>query len=318
MKHKVLVTGSGGFLGFHLSKRLVSLEEYEVYGIDNFSRYPMDIAYRELALDDDFTHLEIDMNAPLYAKDLPRFDYVFHFAALNGTGNFYSQPFSVIKAGVLPTINLLDMLLDKKPKKLIYAGTSESYAGAVEIFNYEVPTPEDVPLVVADVKNPRWSYASAKSLSEVAVASVAQAEHFNFNIVRFHNVYGPRMGKSHVIPELIDRFKKNDLTIFGGDNSRSFIYVDDAVDSLLLLLLDTRLIDEVVNIGNEDLIKISDLASMIQDVIQTSGNLVDKGAPSGSPKLRCPNTKKIRSIGYEAKISLREGLKRTADFYATS
>jgi nucleoside-diphosphate-sugar epimerase len=315
MKERVLITGSGGFLGYHLSKKLVSLEAYEVFGIDNFSRYPMDKLYEELIKDEDFNHLELDLNVPFTDQSLPKFDYVFHFAALNGTGNFYTQPFSVIKAGILPTINLLDFLTTSKPKKVIYAGTSESYAGAIELFDYIVPTPEEVPLVVSDVKNPRWSYAAAKTLSEVTVASVAQAEDFNFNIVRFHNVYGPRMGKSHVIPELMLRFKKNDFTIFGGENSRSFIYVDDAVDALILLLNDSKLINEIVNIGNEDLIRIYDLAILIQETLQIQGKIVDEGAPSGSPMLRCPNTKRLRSIGYKSKVELKEGLQKTLVFY---
>lgn len=317
MKERVLVTGSGGFLGYHLSKKLVSLEDYEVYGIDNFSRYPMDKLYEELTKDERFHHLEIDLNIPFANQSLPKFDYVFHFAALNGTGNFYTQPFSVIKAGILPTINLLDFLTTSKPKKIIYAGTSESYAGAIEIFDYIVPTPEEVPLVVSDVKNPRWSYAAAKTLSEVTVASVAQAEDFNFNIVRFHNVYGPRMGKSHVIPELMLRFKRNDFTIFGGQNSRSFIYVDDAVDALILLLNDSKLINEIVNIGNEDLIRIYELAILIQETLQIQGEIIDEGAPSGSPMLRCPDTKRLRSIGYKCKVELKEGLQKTSVFYET-
>ena len=275
----------------------------------------MDKLYEELTKDEGFNHLEIDLNVPFADQSLPKFDYVFHFAALNGTGNFYTQPFSVIKAGILPTINLLDFLTTSKPKKIIYAGTSESYAGAIELFDYIVPTPEEVPLVVSDVKNPRWSYAAAKTLSEVTVASVAQAEEFNFNIVRFHNVYGPRMGKSHVIPELMLRFKKNDFTIFGGENSRSFIYVDDAVDALILLLNDSKLINEIVNIGNEDLIRIYDLAILIQETLQIQGKIVVEGAPSGSPMLRCPNTKRLRSIGYKSKVELKEGLQKTLVFY---
>jgi len=318
VKTRILVTGSGGFLGYHLCKKLLTYDSFEVFGIDNFSRYPMDDWYRDLITQQNFNHLEIDMNLPMEFQALPKFDYIFHLAALNGTSNFYSQPFAVIKSGILPTINLLETLMSNKPSKLIYAGTSESYAGAVEIFDYEVPTPEEVPLVVSDVKNPRWSYAAAKTLSEVAVASVAQAEDFNFNIVRFHNVYGPRMGKSHVIPELLNRFKDKDLTIFGGSHSRSFIYVDDAVQALLLILFDTKLVNEIVNIGNEELIKISELASLIQEIIKVEGNIIDNGAPKGSPMVRCPSTKKLRSIGYKPQISLREGLQITAKYYTNS
>lgn len=315
---KVLVTGSGGFLGYHLSRRLCQLNDFSVFGIDNFSRYPMDGMYEELLSSSNFTHLEIDMGKAGSLTGLPYFDYVFHFAALNGTNNFYSQPFSVIKAGVLPTINLLEHLTLSKPKKLIYAGTSESYAGAVEIFNYPVPTAEEVPLVIPDVRNSRWSYAASKTLGEVAVASVAQSEKFDFNIVRFHNVYGPRMGTSHVIPELIMRFRQGDFTIFGGANSRSFIYIDDAVDSLLLLLEDTNLSNEIVNIGNEDLTPISRLALRVQQAMGKTGEITDQGAPPGSPMTRCPDITKIRSIGYESKVSLEHGIQETLKYYSAT
>jgi nucleoside-diphosphate-sugar epimerase len=116
----------------------------------------------------------------------------------------------------------------------------------------------------------------------------------------------------------LNRFKDKDLTIFGGSHSRSFIYVDDAVQALLLMLFDTKLVNEIVNIGNEELIKISELALLIQEIIKVEGNIIDNGAPKGSPMVRCPSTKKLRSIGYKPQISLREGLQITARYYTNS
>jgi nucleoside-diphosphate-sugar epimerase len=239
-----------------------------------------------------FTHLDIDLLNPKALDTLPAFDYVFHFAAINGTANFYNRPLEVIKSGIIPTLNLLDFFSSKPPKKIIYAGTSESYAGAVEKFNFKVPTPENVPLVIADVKNPRWSYAASKSLSEVAVATSASTLGYEFNIVRFHNVYGPRMGFSHVIPEITIRAQRNDFKIFGGKNSRSFIFIEDTIDALLLLLSDTKLINEIVNIGTEEAITIIELARAIYKIIGVSGNIEELESPEGSVLQRCPDTSK--------------------------
>ena len=315
MTTNVLVTGSAGFIGYHFSKKLCSMNDFHVFGIDNFARYEPDILYKELMTDTNFTHLDIDLLNSKALDGLPAFDYVFHFAAINGTANFYNKPLEVIKSGIVPTLNLLDFFSSRPPKKIIYAGTSESYAGAVEKFNFKVPTPENVPLVIADVKNPRWSYAASKSLSEVAVATSASALNYQFNIVRFHNVYGPRMGFSHVIPEITARAQNGDFKIFGAKNSRSFIYIDDAVDALLRLLFDTKLINEIVNIGTEDTITITELARTIYKIMGVGGNIEELESPEGSVLQRCPDTTKLKSIGFIPKVSLEIGLSLTLPYY---
>jgi UDP-glucose 4-epimerase len=315
MGKKILVTGSAGFIGYHLSKSLCSQTDVEVFGIDNFSRYQPDSLYKNLMENPNFTHLELDLEEPKILENLPQFDYVFHLAALNGTANFYERPLEVIRAGILPTLSLLEFFKLKPPKKIIYAGTSESYAGAVDMFNYPVPTSEQVPLVIADVKNPRWSYAASKSLSEVAIATSAVKIGYQYNVVRFHNVYGPRMGFSHVIPELTLKAKRGDFNILGARNIRSFIYIEDAVAALLLLLTDDSLINQIVNIGTEELIEIRDLALRIHKIIGIKSDIKELESPEGSVLKRCPDTTKIRSIGFKSNIDLDKGLALTVQYY---
>ena len=289
MKSKVLITGSAGFIGYHLAKKLCSFSDFEVFGVDNFSRHRPDDSYQT--------------------------DIVFHLAALNGTANFYEKPLEVIRSGIIPTLNLLEVFGSKPPKKLIYAGTSESYAGAVTEFNYRVPTPEQVPLVIPDVQNPRWSYAASKSLSEVAIATSAAKIGFEYNIIRFHNVYGPRMGFSHVIPELTIKASKGDYRIFGAHNSRSFIFIEDALDAIVLLLNDTKLVNHIVNIGTEELIEIRELARHIYNIMGIKASIEEFTAPEGSVLTRCPDITKLKSIGFNSKFKLLDGLNSTVPYY---
>lgn len=315
MKSKVLITGSAGFIGYHLAKKLCSFSDFEVFGVDNFSRHRPDDSYQTLIDHPNFTHFNIDLSVPNSMNKLPQFDIVFHLAALNGTANFYEKPLEVIRSGIIPTLNLLEVFGSKPPKKLIYAGTSESYAGAVTEFNYRVPTPEQVPLVIPDVQNPRWSYAASKSLSEVAIATSAAKIGFEYNIIRFHNVYGPRMGFSHVIPELTIKASKGDYRIFGAHNSRSFIFIEDALDAIVLLLNDTKLVNHIVNIGTEELIEIKELARHIYNIMGIKASIEEFTAPEGSVLTRCPDITKLKSIGFNSKFKLLDGLNSTVPYY---
>jgi UDP-glucose 4-epimerase len=321
MMTRYLITGAAGFLGYYIASQLADEAGSEVFCIDNFIRGESDTLYDALVSRANVTHLTIDLNEQAAVRKIPTdFDVVFHMAALNGTQNFYNRPFDVLRCCTLPTINLIEHLAPSGfLKRFIYAGTSEAYASTVTRFNWPVPTSEDVPLCFDDVFNPRWSYGASKMHGEVA--TVSGCRHFSvpFTIVRFHNAYGPRMGDKHVIPDFLMRAKKGRYELFGHEDTRSFIYADDAARATITLGATAAADGQVVNVGGEQEIMIGDLGRMMMTAAALEGEIKLHPSPAGSVKRRAPALDKLRALtNYRADVDLTEGLRRTADFYLNS
>jgi len=227
----------------------------------------------------------------------------------------------VLKVGILGTINVLDWFVKQKKGKLLFSSSSETYSGALRLLGDEfpIPTHEEIPLVVDDPKNVRWSYGGSKILGEIAMHSWSKAHNMkNFVIIRFHNIYGPRMGFEHVIPQFIERVVKreNPFKIFGGQETRTFFYVDDAVKAVQLIMEGPETNGQTIHIGrSDDEIKIIDLAKVLFKVAGVERDLDVQPAPAGSVKRRCPDASKLRALGFNPEISLEEGLRRTLEWY---
>ncbi len=315
---KYLITGAAGFLGYYIASKLAVDTSSEIVCIDNFIRGETDEFYNALTSRANVTHLTVDLNEQAEVRKLPTdFDVVFHMAALNGTQNFYERPFDVVKCCTLPTINLIEHLGPSGSlRRFIYAGTSEAYASTVTQFNWPVPTSEDVPLSFDDVFNARWSYGASKMHGEVA--TVNGCRHFGvpFTIVRFHNAYGPRMGDKHVIPDFLMRAKGGRYELFGHEDTRSFIYADDAARATIALEMCKAANGQVVNVGGEQEVRIADLGRMMMTAAGLEGEITLNPSPAGSVKRRAPTLHKLKALtGYRAEIDLVEGLRRTAAFY---
>jgi len=155
-----IVTGAAGFIGFAVANRLANDPDHRVVAIDNFIRGERDDAVDELEARPNVTFLEVDLSSPDALRRLPDLDVddVFHFAALNGTQNFYERPYEVLRHSTLPCFTLIERYV--KPGavrgRFVYAGSSEAYAGTVTRFGWPIPTAEDVPLCIEDPTNPRW------------------------------------------------------------------------------------------------------------------------------------------------------------------
>lgn len=236
MRKSVLVTGAAGFLGYHMACFLADQPATEVICVDDHSRGPDDDAFKALKARENVIAVTADLCDPASLSNLPeQVECIYHFAALNGTQNFYSRPYDVLRAGTLPTLNLIDRYgPGAKGGRLVYAGSSEVYASTVTAFDWPVPTAEDVPASIADSFNPRWSYAIAKLHGEMAVIHGCGAHDLPFTVLRYHNVYGPRMGEAHVIPDFLKRAKNREFVLYGSTETRAFIHVDDAVRATLL------------------------------------------------------------------------------------
>lgn len=315
---KILVSGAAGFLGYHLAHTLAQDPENTVICVDNGIRGAFDDAYAALTALPNVEHHAIDLNDPAVLAVLPDdVDLIYHLAALNGTQNFYERPFEVVRCCTLPTLNLLQKYAPlRRLRRFVYAGTSESYASTVTRFGWQVPTAEDVPLGIDDVFNPRWSYAMGKMHGEVATITACNQFDIGFSIIRYHNAYGPRMGDKHVVPDFYDRARKGVFALYGYEDTRSFIYVDDAVRATIAVAEAEGANGEVVNIGGSREITMLELGEIMMQVAGLAGEIEKHPSPKGSVKRRCPDVAKLRRLtGFEEQWTLEDGLKKTAEFY---
>jgi nucleoside-diphosphate-sugar epimerase len=246
-------------------------------------------------------------------------DSILHLAALNGTENFYKRPELVLDVGILGLYATLNAARANDVAEFVLASSSEAYQTPPV-----VPTPEDVPLTIPDPWNPRYSYGGSKLISEIIVANYLRDVFKKLIVFRPHNVYGPDMGNEHVIPQLAARAAKQialhpegdvPFQIQGdGSQTRSFVYIDDFIDGLLLLI-DRGSHRETYHIGTEDEVSIAHLVEVIFKQLGRGVSLIPSELPAGGTLRRCPDTTKLRSLGYAPKVSLEEGVQRTVSWY---
>ena len=314
---KIAITGAGGFIGRSLSSRL-AVEGHEILALDNDFRG----ALASIAEHDGITRRRCDV---LDLDDLRRAfagaDAVYHLAAINGTGNFYRIPDKVVEVGIIGTHNALKATLANGIGRFYLASSSEVYETPPTI-----PTPESVPCSVSDVFNPRQSYGGSKIAGELMTINYLRGTETRFAIFRPHNVYGPQMGFEHVIPQLvrsimneIDRSPgARSVTIplqGSGRETRAFIYIDDGVRAIETGTLHNPA-GGVIHIGNEVETPIGKLAVEIGRVLGVDVDLKPGPIVAGSPSRRCPDTSRLRGLGFQPWVSLADGLERTVQWYA--
>ena len=313
---RILVTGAAGFIGYALALRLAEDPDNHVVCADNFVRGEADAEYEALAARSNVERRDVDLTDAAAVAALPEVDVIFHMAALNGTQNFYERPFDVVRCCTLPTMHLLERYGPTGLKRWVYAGTSEAYASTVTRFGWEVPTAEDVPLSLDDVTNPRWSYAGSKMHGEIATVNGARHFAIPWTIIRYHNVYGPRMGDKHVVPDFYMRARSGLFELYGHEDTRSFIYIDDAVRATIALGFAEAATDSIVNVGSDREITILDLGRRMMAAAGLEGEIRLHPSPKGSVRRRAPRTDLMRRlIGFEERWILDDGLKATAAYY---
>ena len=314
---KALLLGGAGFIGLHLARRLVA-DGHQVAIVDDFSRGRED---RDLAALRAHPAVEVmsgDLTSAATWQALPSgWDQIYLLAAVVGVRNVESDPARVVRVNTLTALHLLDWIAPGA--RVFFASTSEVYAGGVDPGIVPVPTPEEVPIVVVDVAAPRFAYAISKLLGEAAFLHGARAKGFTAVVGRFHNVYGPRMGADHVIPEMSLRAARGEdpFRVWGSDQHRAFCYVDDAVEAMLRLMHTPAAAGQIVHIGDDSAeTNIADLAKLVLRLAGVSPALAALPAPAGSVTRRCPDLGKLRGLtGYEPAVPLEEGVRRTLAWY---
>jgi nucleoside-diphosphate-sugar epimerase len=251
-------------------------------------------------------------------------DRAYHLAAVVGVGPVERAPLGVMRTNTLTTLNVLDWFADNSAAgaRLIYSSTSEVYSGALMAgFDLPVPTPEDVPVVISDIKNPRFTYAVSKIWGEAYARFLSLERGVHISTVRYHNVYGPGMGYDHVVPQVVKRVMdgENPFRIIGAAQTRSFCWIGDAAEAAFRLMESPLLSPgDIVNVGNSGgEISIGELYEMIFTLCGRRPAAVEEAeAPRGSVARRCPDTSFMeRLTGYKPETPLSEGLKKTVQWY---
>jgi len=313
-----MITGGAGFIGGFLAKTLAAQGD-TVHLVDNLARGRHDRFLSELLEMPHVALFERDLLQPEALGDLHT-DYtqVLHCAAIIGVQHVLRHPYQTLRDNV----QLLDTAVTfarRQPRlrRFVFASTSEVYAGSLELGMLPIPTPEDTPLAVAALDQPRTSYMLSKICGE---AMVRQAG-LPFTIVRPHNFYGPRMGMSHVIPQLLDRAHRaapgGILEVFSVDHRRTFCFIDDAVEMIVHAAQAPSCEDQVLNVGSQSPeLTIGELAEVIVRVVGKDLKIVPRPATPGSPMRRCPDMSRMAALtGARARISVEEGVRRTYDWY---
>jgi UDP-glucuronate decarboxylase len=316
---KALITGGSGFIGYHLAQRLAT-DGHQVSLCDNLSRGRIDANLEQLLALPNVTFHKLDLTDQTQFDQLPTDqDVVFHLAAINGTRFFYEIPYQVMRANLLSLVNVLDWLGGSHDTRLVWTSSSEVYADSVSANLAPVPTPEEVPFTIQNPPNPRMSYAVSKMAGELLVRHYAEAQGLHATVIRPHNIYGPRMGYEHVIPQFIMRILDGDdpFKIYGGDQSRAFCYVSDFVTGLVLAAQHTDNTQvQTINLGNDQEVVIQALAEQLFEIAEYHPGLEMLPSPEGSVDRRCPDLALAKQLlGYQPQVQLQEGLRETYQWY---
>ena len=318
MSNRILITGGAGFIGLHLSRHLVS-NGYQVDLLDNFTRGIMDLDLETLLSQQNVSLIKLDLTDQQSINILGRDYYaIYHLAGIVGVKHVLNKPYQVMDMNIRMLQNVISLAgRQNNLNRLLFASTSEVYAGTLEKYGLEIPTAEGANIVLSDLSSPRTTYMLSKIVGEV----MCQHSDVPFTIFRPHNIYGPRMGMAHVIPELLrkvwDIQSPRPLEVYSADHYRSFCYIDDAVEMLKRMLNIDACDQETLNLGAQGPeIAMSDLAQICIDLIGKNLIIKPMAPTSGSPHRRAPNMSRSRHLlGYEARIGLEQGIERTLDWY---
>ena len=317
---KILVTGGAGFVGYFLIKKLLEDHNNEIVAIDNMARGRIDEEFKQLISNKNITFIQGDLTDNRVFVSLDKdFDYIYHLAAVIGVKNVMDNPDKVLYVNAISTLNLIEFAKNMKSlKKILFSSTSEIYAGTLKHFDIDVPTDENVALTLDDIKSPRTTYMLSKMYGESILFNYGEKYNIPFSIVRYHNVYGPRMGFLHVIPEMFIKITNQDVVkVASPEHTRAMCFVDDAVEMTIRACKSENTNKEILNIGNQEQeISIINLVETIAKVLNKDIDIEKLEDTPGSPLRRCPDISKIVAlIDYTPKINLEEGIKRTFEWY---
>ena len=278
---KILVTGASGLLGTEICRQLKQDVANEVWAVDNHSRSTTVPACDRF--------LELDLTNGANFEQLPQdFDYIYHYAAINGTKNFYERPNQVMWTNMCTDFNMFEfaMLCRETLKKFVYASSSEVVSD-----DPETPVKENTDITIKNIHNARWSYRLPKICSENFLVNGA----IPYVMCRYFNVYGDNSKAGHFLADQITKIKSGVFEVIGPDETRSFCHVEDAVHATIHM---SRAVEnELINIGNDREITIMEAAQTIAGAMGHSNpNWISTPGKVGSTPNRRPDISKLQSV----------------------
>ena len=314
MSRRVLVLGGAGFIGAALTARLLGAG-HEAVVLDDLSSGKLS---RLDGLGCETVTADV-RDAEAVTKAARGCDSVIHLAYVQGTRNFYSRPSEVLSVALGGMTAALRAMEAAGVRELVYVSSAEAHQSAV------LPTPEDTPLTVPDVLNPRFSYGGGKIACELMAAA---AHHDGLAdrvvIIRPHNVIGPDMSPDHIVPDLARQVARLasehpagplPVRIQGtGRETRCYTFIDDAVDQFMLILEHAGPL-EVCHLGSKDERSTAEVAEEIARCYGREARIIPGPLAAGSPLRRQPGTGFLDRLGYEPKVPFAEAIARTVAWY---
>jgi UDP-glucuronate decarboxylase len=304
---KILLTGAAGFLGSHISKKLID-NDHEVIGLDDLSTGSIK-NIEQLVNNPRYTFTEHDVRIPYQAK----VDAILNFACPASPVNYQKDPVRTIETNFLGMINLLH-LANETGARIIQASTSEIYGDPTESPQKESYWGNVNPIGI------RSCYDEGKRAAETLSFDYRRQHNLDTRVIRIFNTYGPNMaiGDGRVVSNFIVQALRNEpINIYGdGKQTRSFCYVSDLVEGIYKLLQLNENPNTPVNLGNPNEFTILELAKVVIEVTNSKSEILNNPLPQDDPKQRCPDISLAKSIlNWKPTIELREGIEKTAAYF---
>ena len=306
---RILITGGSGFIGSHLSHRLLS-EGHDVLVVDNFYTSSRENISHLLG-NPKFEIIRHDVTAPLAVE----VDAIYHLACPASPVHYQRFPVQTIKTSILGSLNMLE-LANKLQIPILLSSTSEVYGDPQISPQVEEYWGNVNPIGI------RACYDEGKRASETLFFDFHRQYGVNIKVARIFNTYGPNMspGDGRVVSNFImQALRSEDITIYGdGSQTRSFCYVDDLVTGLIKLMESSESVHGPINLGNPIERTVKNLAELVIAKTKSKSKIINHDLPQDDPKQRKPDISKARELlDWEPKIDIEKGLENTIKYFKT-
>ena len=304
---KILLTGAAGFLGSHLSKKLID-NNHEVIGLDDLSTGSVK-NIEPLINHPKYSFIEHDVRIPYQVK----VDAILNFACPASPVNYQKDPVRTIETNFLGMINLLH-LASETGARIIQASTSEVYGDPTQSPQKETYWGNVNPIGI------RSCYDEGKRAAETLCFDYKRQYDLDARVIRIFNTYGPNMAirDGRVVSNfIVQALMGEPISIYGGgEQTRSFCYVSDLIEGIYKVLMLDKNPQSPINLGNPNEFRVVELANTIKELTGSKSEIMNYPLPEDDPKQRCPDISLARnSLNWEPTVGLVEGLEKTIEYF---